>query len=73
MYLTSLVIPIRFFSRSDLSVTKMAALYKSLRLGSAPRLLQLASPAVNGGQQQRHLNLLEYQAKGLLQVRLPYF
>ncbi len=45
----------------------MSALYKTLKLGSAPRLLQLAAPPAASGQ-KRHLNLLEYQAKGLLQV-----
>jgi hypothetical protein len=49
----------------------MSALYKTLKLGSAPRLLQLAAPpATAASGQKRHLNLLEYQAKGLLQVGL---
>jgi hypothetical protein len=50
----------------------MAALFKSVKLGSAGRLLQLTGPAAattgSQHQQQRNLNLLEYQAKGLLQV-----
>ncbi len=46
----------------------MSALYKTLKLGSGPRLLQLAAPAAANSGQKRHLNLLEYQAKGLLQV-----
>jgi hypothetical protein len=49
----------------------MSALYKTLKLGSAPRLLQLAAPAAASGQ-KRHLNLLEYQAKGLLQVGVMF-
>jgi hypothetical protein len=50
----------------------MSALFKSMKLGSAGRLLQLTGPAAAAAtgtqQQQRNLNLLEYQAKGLLQV-----
>jgi len=43
----------------------MSAMYKSARLGS--RLLKVAPSATASHQQQRNLNLLEYQAKGLLQ------
>jgi len=44
----------------------MSALYKSVaKLGGAPRLLKLATPAFTSVQ-SRNLNLLEYQSKGLL-------
>ena len=36
-------------------------------MGQAPKLLKMAAPAVNKVQ-NRNLNLLEYQSKGLLQV-----
>ena len=45
----------------------MSALYKSVsKLGQAPKLLKMTAPAVNK-MQNRNLNLLEYQSKGLLQ------
>jgi len=43
----------------------MSALYKSVR--ATPRLLKLVTPALGSVQPVRHLNLLEYQSKGLLQ------
>ena len=47
----------------------MSALYKTVaKMGQAPKLLKMAAPAVNKVQ-NRNLNLLEYQSKGLLQVR----
>ena len=36
-------------------------------MGQAPKLLKMTAPAVNKVQ-NRNLNLLEYQSKGLLQV-----
>ena len=46
----------------------MSALYKTVRnFGQAPKLLKLSAPAVTNIQ-NRNLNLLEYQSKGLLQV-----
>ena len=45
----------------------MSALYKTVaKMGQAPRLLKMAAPGVNKIQ-NRNLNLLEYQSKGLLQ------
>jgi len=44
----------------------MSALYKSVtKLGGAPRLFKMATPALTSVQ-SRNLNLLEYQSKGLL-------
>ena len=45
----------------------MSALYKTVsKMGQAPKLLKMTAPAVNKVQ-NRNLNLLEYQSKGLLQ------
>ena len=47
---------------------RMSALYKTVaKMGQAPKLLKMTAPAVNKVQ-NRNLNLLEYQSKGLLQV-----
>ena len=46
---------------------RMSALYKTVsKMGQAPKLLKMTAPAVNKVQ-NRNLNLLEYQSKGLLQ------
>ena len=48
--------------------SRMSALYKTVaKMGQAPKLLKMTAPAVNKVQ-NRNLNLLEYQSKGLLQV-----
>ena len=45
----------------------MSALYKTVsKMGQAPKLLKMSAPAVTKVQ-NRNLNLLEYQSKGLLQ------
>ena len=49
-------------------IFRMSALYKTVKkFGQAPKLLKLSAPAVTNIQ-NRNLNLLEYQSKGLLQV-----
>ena len=49
-------------------IFRMSALYKTVKnFGQAPKLLKLTAPAVTNIQ-NRNLNLLEYQSKGLLQV-----
>ena len=48
-------------------IFRMSALYKTVKnFGQAPKLLKLSAPVTNI--QNRNLNLLEYQSKGLLQV-----
>jgi len=45
----------------------MSALYKTVsKMGQAPKLLKMSTPALNK-MQSRNLNLLEHQSKGLLQ------
>ena len=45
----------------------MSALYKTVsKMGQAPNLLKMSSPALNK-MQSRNLNLLEHQSKSLLQ------